>query len=203
MKEYTRRFWQGSTDHRGTEEAPGRVVTLIHHSELKELQKQSTEEMEDSANTCQSCVQYQKEEGEDGSLVASSSIITWGMAYRVAPEDIDNVLAYLDYREKGGYDRVTLPVHGRDNAIFCEALVYRATPENVNYLGPKCMHCLASQVVSSIGPSGPNVEYVANLAKALEDHQMDDPHVQSLQSHVTFKLEEKEKVKVNKNVSAE
>ena len=116
---YARRFWQGSTDHRGVPGAPGRVVTLVE---------------------------------EPGA-------VCWGMAYRVAPADRDAVLATLDHREKGGYDRreVTLHFRGRDPVA---GLVYLATAENPNYLGPAPLEEIAAQVRASSGPSGDNVDYV-------------------------------------------
>ncbi|HSN98633.1 MAG TPA: gamma-glutamylcyclotransferase [Candidatus Nanopelagicales bacterium] len=142
---WSRRFWQGSTDHRGVPGAPGRVVTLV----------------EEPGARC------------------------WGMAYQVADERLDEVLATLDHREQGGYERHRIPLTlaGEDEARR-EALVYVATPENPNYLGPAPLADIAQQVLSSRGPSGPNVEYVLRLAEALAEMGAEDEHVAELARRV-------------------
>lgn len=142
---WARRFWQGSTDHRGVPGAPGRVVTLV----------------ESPADLC------------------------WGRAFLVTADDREAVIDQLDYREKGGYSLAEVSLrfggHGADEADEAAGLVYMATPNNPNYLGPAPLADIAAQVRVSHGPSGPNIEYVLRLADALRDIGADDPHVFELE----------------------
>ena len=139
---WARRFWQGSTDHRGVPGAPGRVVTLVPEAGAR----------------------------------------CWGMAYLVEPDRAADVLGALDHREKGGYARHRQTVFRPDGTALDEALLYVATPDNPNYLGAAVIEDLVRQVRASHGPSGPNVEYVLELARALRAMGADDPHVFELAS---------------------
>ena len=139
---WARRFWQGSTDHRGRPGAPGRVVTLLREVEA----------------------------------------VCWGMAYRIEPERADEVLRELDWREKGGYARQPVRLHFRGaRQASDDGLMYLATPDNPNYLGPAPLERIAEQVRDSSGPSGSNLEYVLRLAEELRAIQAEDPHVSALE----------------------
>jgi glutathione-specific gamma-glutamylcyclotransferase len=137
---WTRRFWQGSHDHRGTETAPGRVVTLV----------------------------------------AEEDAICHGMAYLVTPEEF----AHLDHREKNGYLRLATDIHFGDGGSTL-GLVYIATQENAAFLGPASERDIARQIAASAGPSGPNSEYLLELAKALRELGQDDPHVFEIERHLS------------------
>jgi glutathione-specific gamma-glutamylcyclotransferase len=140
VRGYQRRFWQGSTDHRGIPGAPGRVVTL---------------------------------------LPAAPHERCWGTVYRVEPGREDEVLAGLDVREQGGYERRNVEVVDTRGSTT-DALVYLATPTNPDWLGEAPLEAIAQQVLRSVGPSGPNLEYVLRLAEALAAMGANDPHVETL-----------------------
>jgi len=136
---FARRFWQGSTDHRGVPGSPGRVVTLLPDPDAR----------------------------------------CFGIGYRVAESDSACVLASLDHRERGGYERHPLDLHF-DDGTHTTGLVYIATPANPNYLGPAPLDAIAAQISRARGPSGSNAEYVRELARCLREMPAADDHVFAL-----------------------
>jgi glutathione-specific gamma-glutamylcyclotransferase len=142
---FERRFFQGSDDHRGTPEAPGRVVTLV----------------------------------------PTAGARCWGVAFGLAVGGVDAVLDRLDFRERGGYSRLELPLLARAGHVIApRGLVYVANPDNPSWLGDAPFESMARQVRECSGPSGKNSDYVVGLARALDEMGVDDAHVFTLADHV-------------------
>lgn len=110
---------------------------------------------------------------------------TLGTVYLVPDERVDDVLASLDFREKGGYSRDIVPVRLDDGSVV-QALVYSATAENPNFVkdfvstDPAALDAAAAIIASSTGPSGPNDEYLLRLADVCPD----DVYLQALKARV-------------------
>ncbi len=139
IRDWSRRFWQGSHDHRGTEQNPGRVVTLIEEQDA----------------------------------------VCGGVAFLVEA----SVFEQLDVREKNGYLRFTTEM------TFCDGdqdqgLVYIATRDNEAWLGEASEYDIARQICGAEGPSGPNREYLLELARSLRELGLQDQHVFDIEMHI-------------------
>lgn len=111
----------------------------------------------------------------------------WGVAYRIRAEDIDEVTKHLDFREKNGYSKKTVTFHPNNSEYLPFPLtLYVAVEENESYAGPAAIEDIAQQVVTSIGPSGSNKEYVYNLAEAMRQlaPNAEDEHLFALEKAV-------------------
>lgn len=111
-------------------------------------------------------------------LVEEAGAECWGRAFLIEADSRDSVFAHLDYREKGGYSlhEVEIAFPGTEDAA-APGFIYIATPGNPNWLGEASLEKIAAQVQRSEGPSGHNIEYVLELARALREMGADDPHV--------------------------
>ncbi|EGD76619.1 hypothetical protein PTSG_07733 [Salpingoeca rosetta] len=123
----------------------------------------------------------------------------WGVAYRIHSDRADDIMAHLDYREKGGYKTqvVEAVVHEEhvDNVgtSSLNCLVYVGTEDNPQFTGVRDEEEIARVIATSVGPSGPNSEYLLNLAHALREiapHHPDD-HIDRLERLVRRHLDEK------------
>ncbi len=136
---YTRRFWQGSPDHRGTPTHPGRVVTLVKQLDC----------------LCQ------------------------GVVFEVDDTLTAEVLAYLDERESGGYDRLKIQAR-LETGLTVDAWTWIAPKTNANFLGNAEPSAMVEQILKAKGQSGANRDYVLKLAMNLAELGIEDGHVQDL-----------------------
>ena len=109
-------------------------------------------------------------------LIREAAAVCWGTAYRIDPGKRDGILADLDHREKAGYERHSIAFECRA-ARALNVLVYMAGENNPNFVGPEDPDATAAVARASVGPSGPNSEYVTRLADALRGMGAHDPHV--------------------------
>jgi cation transport regulator ChaC len=133
--------------------------------------------------------------GRTVTLVPVAGATTWGVAYRLAGDALQQAatLAYLEHREQQYDVRHRVDVYRRHDPPAVPAvrgaLVYVATPASPNWLGEAPLEQVARQVASAAGPSGPNHEYVTALAGAMRQMGVVDEELFYLEERVLFYLE--------------
>ena len=116
-------------------------------------------------------------------LREESSSLCWGVAYRVRVDRAEEILAALDHREQGGYERTSISLSsGTDREESWQALTYVAPPGNPHDLGCAPVADMVAQMASAVGPSGSNREYVLRLSDALDERNISDPVVTRIAS---------------------
>lgn len=95
----------------------------------------------------------------------------WGCAYKIADKDVESVTQHLDFRERGGYERVDVLFHPLTNSQTegepFHLFIYIGHEDNPNFAGYEDIDTLAGHIAECAGASGHNTEYLYNLASAM------------------------------------
>jgi cation transport regulator ChaC/alpha-tubulin suppressor-like RCC1 family protein len=172
---WKRLFAQRSCDHRGTVLFPGLVLNLVDDDCLKELNYL------DKTSSRSECL---------------------GMIWYVPVDAVAEVVADLDYRERGGYHRQIVQVKLQEDTTFhktgelVSALVYTGPQSNPNFFlersnrfdvstnmdvfGFSIRNNVVDIITAAIGPSGANVDYLFNLERFLHERGMVDEYLVQL-----------------------
>jgi alpha-tubulin suppressor-like RCC1 family protein len=154
LPRYQRIWGQKSTDHRGVPAFPGVVCTLLSSEEL---------------NAIRGIDDTNGDSNNDRDPSSTSSVE--GMVYAVPPTFTDRCLQELDFREKGGYAREIVTIVKDSTGEPVQALLYRGIPTNPAFSNRLVQDLLyaACTISVSVGPSGPNHEYLHQLYDFLVD----------------------------------
>lgn len=115
-------------------------------------------------------------------LIEDHEACTWGVAYEVTGQQIEESLQYLNIREvmMGGYITEMVEFTPREKGhSSLSALVYIATSENPIYLGPAPDTEIAAQIANCQGSTGLNLEYLVRLAEFMRLYcpDVEDDHL--------------------------
>jgi len=98
----------------------------------------------------------------------------------------------LDVREKGGYHREEVPVYVEGEIFACMATIYVgsvSTDINTEFIGPEEIDATAEIIANSAGLSGPNRDYLYNLAQSLRNMSLHDAYLFELEQLVREKCQ--------------
>ncbi|XP_035216549.1 putative glutathione-specific gamma-glutamylcyclotransferase 2 isoform X2 [Stegodyphus dumicola] len=119
----------------------------------------------------------------------------YGVAYKIAEDDILDVIKYLDFREKDGYQQQTVLFHPYNEELKpFEITIYIGDTSNPFYLGPAPLDIIAKQILHSEGPSGRNDDYLFQLAEAMRNLV---PHIYDAHLYELEKLVKSMKVEIH------
>lgn len=188
---WRRRFWQASPDHRGYPEAPGRVVTLLRHAESTTWGMVFQVDAQHMEN-----VLAELDHREKVSLLPPASPVVRRptplprcSAGRLRAYFCRHFLrgrqAPLRPRVRGVRSERPLRGTGAARRNRCSG-AHWARPQPHKGRATRCaLTDRGSQIDRSQGPSGPNDEYLLELAMALPSLGVIDPHIAALERCLT------------------
>lgn len=125
----------------------------------------------------------------------------YGAAYEISNEDEASVRHVLDVREKDGYTIIETTFYPNcpenpPNSCY----TYMAQPDNPFWGGDASVDHIAEQIARAHGPSGPNREYLFQLAAAIRAITSDnDEHLFKLDQLVREILAQEQQKTMNRS----
>lgn len=160
---FTRRFWQASTDHRGTPDNPGRVVTLVPRPD----------------EGCWGVIYRVEDQHWDQVLT--------GLDHREKGGYEQQQVIVHQAEDQGQSKGQRLVPNRQFPATHLTATTYIADENNEHYLGHAELPALAAQILNAHGPSGSNKAYILKLDAALSQFGIVDDHVRELAEQVRLR----------------